>query len=42
VFEVVKLVGNQLVLAGNTRTGLSSFAGTSVASGSTRVYRNLR
>src|SRR5882762_9968368 len=38
VFEVVKLVGNQLVLAGNTRTGLSSFAATSVASGSTRVY----
>src|SRR3989441_10412533 len=37
VFEVVKLVGNQLVLTGNTRTGLSSFAATSVASG-TRVY----
>src|SRR5882762_5785971 len=37
VFEVVKLVGNQLVLAGNTRTGLSSFAATSVAFG-TRVY----
>src|SRR6266850_7362336 len=37
-FEVVKLVGNQLVLTGNTRTGLSSFAATSVASGSTRVY----
>src|SRR5258707_11306635 len=38
VFEVVTLVGNQLVLAGNTRTGLSSFAATSVAFGSTRVY----
>ncbi len=37
VFEVVKLVGNQLVLTGNTRTGLSSFAATSVAFG-TRVY----
>src|SRR6266850_6137967 len=38
VFEVVKLVGNQLVLTGNTRTGLSSFAATSVAFGTTRVY----
>src|SRR5438876_8971613 len=38
VFEVVELVGNQLVLPGNTRTGLSSFAATSVAFGSTRVY----
>src|SRR5438876_8358931 len=38
VFEVVELVGNQLVLTGNTRTGLSSFAATSVAFGSTRVY----
>ena len=37
VFEVLHLVGNQLVLTGNTRVGLSSFAGTSVASG-TRVY----
>src|SRR6267378_7101335 len=37
VAEVVTLVGNQLVLAGNKRTGLSSFAATSVASG-TRVY----
>ena len=37
VFEVVKLVGNQLVLTGNTRTGLSSFAATSVAYG-TSVY----
>ena len=37
VFEVVKLVGNQLVLTGNTRTGLSSFAATSVAYGM-RVY----
>src|SRR6266478_1295462 len=38
VAEVVTLVGNQLVLTGNTRTGLSSFAATSVAFGSTRVY----
>src|SRR2546427_5815433 len=38
VFEVVKLVGNELVLTGNTRTGLSSFAATSVAFGSTHVY----
>ena len=37
VFEVVHLVGNQLVLTGNTRVGLTSFAGTSVATG-TRVY----
>src|SRR5258705_2041299 len=37
VAEVVTLVGNQLVLTGNTRTGLSSFAATSVAFG-TRVY----
>jgi len=37
VFEVVTLVGNQLVLTGNKRTGLSSFTATSVASG-TRVY----
>jgi len=37
VFEVVKLVGNQLVLTGNKRTGLSSFVATSVAYG-TRVY----
>jgi hypothetical protein len=37
VAEVVTLVGNQLVLTGNKRTGLSSFAATSVAYG-TRVY----
>src|SRR5256714_9757494 len=37
VFEVVHLVGNQLVLTGNTRTALSSFAATSVASG-TKLY----
>src|SRR6266849_5137027 len=37
VFEVVTLVGNQLVLTGNRRVGLSSFAATSVAFG-TRVY----
>lgn len=37
VFEVVQLVGNQLVLTGNRRVGLNSLAGTSVATG-TRVY----
>ncbi|HET8713134.1 MAG TPA: hypothetical protein VFM23_05565 [Gemmatimonadales bacterium] len=37
VFEVITLSGNQLVLTGNTRRSLSSFAATSVASG-TRVY----
>ena len=37
VLEVVHLVGNQLVLTGNTRVGLTSFAATSVATG-TRVY----
>jgi len=37
VFEVVQLVGNQLVLTGNQRVGLNSFAATSVATG-TRVY----
>src|SRR5204863_1044996 len=37
VAEVVTLVGDQLVLSGNKRTGLSSFAATSVAFG-TRVY----
>ena len=37
VFEVVNLSGNQLVLAGNRRTTLSSFVATSVGSG-TRVY----
>jgi len=37
VAEVVQLVGNQLVLTGNRRAGLSSFAGTSVATG-TRIY----
>lgn len=37
VAEVVQLVGNQLVLTGNKRAGLTSFAGTSVAAG-TRVY----
>ena len=37
VVEVIHLVGNQLVLTGNQRVGLSSFAGTSVATG-TRVY----
>lgn len=37
VFEVLKLVGNQLVLTGNTRRALSSYAGTSVGYG-TRVY----
>ena len=37
VVEVLHLSGNQLVLSGNARTGLTSFAATSVASG-TRVY----
>src|SRR5207249_8467887 len=37
VFEVVTLVGNQLVLTGNRRVGLNSFVATSVASG-TRAY----
>ena len=37
VVEVVQLSGNQLVLSGNKRVGLTSFAGTSVATG-TRVY----
>src|SRR6266852_1819737 len=37
VFEVVQLVGNQLVLTGTKSTGLSSFVATSVAYG-TRVY----
>ena len=37
VLERVQLVGNQLVLTGNQRVGLTSFAGTSVATG-TRVY----
>jgi len=37
VAEVLQLVGNQLVLTGNRRVGLTSFAGTSVATG-TRVY----
>jgi len=37
VFEVVHLSGNQLVLTGNARVALSSFAATSVASG-TRLY----
>src|SRR6267143_91160 len=37
VFESMQLQGNQLVLAGNTRTALSSFVATSVASG-TRAY----
>jgi hypothetical protein len=37
VFEVVHLVGNQLVLTGNKRVGLGSYVATSVASG-TRIY----
>lgn len=37
VAEVLQLVGNQLVLTGNRRVGLTSFAGTSIATG-TRVY----
>lgn len=37
VAELLQLSGNQLVLTGNRRTALSSFAATSIASG-TRVY----
>src|SRR5438445_2652535 len=37
VFEVMQLQGDNLVLAGNRRTALSSFVATSVASG-TRAY----
>ncbi|HXM37598.1 MAG TPA: hypothetical protein VN908_02940 [Gemmatimonadales bacterium] len=38
VFEVMQLVGYNLVLAGNRRTALSSFAGTSATATATRAY----
>ena len=38
VFEVMQLVGNNLVLNGNRRRGLTSFAGTGVAASGTRAY----
>jgi glutamine cyclotransferase len=38
VFEVMQLVGNQLVLNGNLRRGLTSFAGTGVTASGTRAY----
>src|SRR3954464_188182 len=38
VFEIMQLQGNQLVLSGNRRRGLSSFVSTSVAASSTRAY----
>jgi len=38
VFEIMQLQGNQLVLSGNARRALSSFAGTSVAASATRAY----
>lgn len=38
VFEIMQLQGNQLVLSGNARRALRSFAGTSVAASATRAY----
>jgi hypothetical protein len=38
VFEIMQLQGNQLVLSGNRRRGLSSFVATSVAAGATRAF----
>jgi len=38
VFEVMQLVGNNLVLNGNRRKGLTSYAGTGVAASGTRAY----
>jgi hypothetical protein len=38
VFEVMTLSGNQLMLNGNRRMGLSSFVGTSTAASATRAY----
>jgi hypothetical protein len=38
VFEIMQLQGKQLVLSGNGRRALSSFAGTSVAASATRAY----
>ena len=37
-FEVIQLVGNNLVLNGNLRRGLTSFVGTSVTASATRAY----
>src|SRR6185503_803185 len=38
VFEVMQLSGNNLVLNGNRRMGLSSFVGTSTTASATRAY----
>ena len=38
VFEVMQLVGNNLVLAGNRRMALSSFAATSATASGTKAY----
>ena len=38
VFEAMQLVGNTLVLLGNRRLGLSSFAGTSATASGNRAY----
>ena len=38
VFELMQLVGDNLVLAGNRRMGLSSFAGTSATASGSRAY----
>lgn len=38
VFEIMQLQGNQLVLNGNRRMGLTSFAGTSTAASGSRAY----
>ncbi len=38
VFEVMQLVGNNLVLNGNRRRGLTSYVATSVAASGTRAY----
>ena len=38
VFEVMQLVGNNLVLNGNRRRGLTSYAGTSATASGTRAY----
>ena len=38
VFEIMQLSGNQLVLSGNKRRGLSSFVATSVAPGASRAF----
>ena len=37
-FEIMQLQGNQLVLSGNRRMGLTSFAGTSTAVSGTNAY----